>query len=314
MNGAFDRVRRFAGRAHPASLSDLLGGIAIPALAAVGTFGVVAVLLGLQCGGLDRCFVSQAQPVAVVTPPTEAPAPAEPRLVAERMVAAAEPAPATAVDARTKQIDTMIVGSFDAIRADDAGWLSGAHSAKVEEAVAVVEEGDGPGPSVKAAAPKPKTQLATVRTSAGGDAAVAAIAALEQPVRPVARPEPLAVTAFAEQPQDSAPAVTAAAQRQLAEVAAKKPAQVAEAETPKPVADTAKVAAEPAKLADIATGDTRTVGGSGVNVRSGPGKSTAKLFALAAGEKVKVGESQHGWFKITDDQGRTGWLYKTYLN
>jgi hypothetical protein len=229
------------------------------------------------------------------------------------VVAAAEPAPVTAVDARTKKIDTMIVGSFDAIRADDAGWLSGAHSAKVEEAVAVVEEGDGPGPNVEVepVAATAKTRVAVARSTADGDAAVAAIAALEQPVKPVSRPEPLTVTAFAEAPKDTAAEVTAAAKKQLAAVADKKP--VVE-ETAEATAEANPAPVEATKVADIATGDTRTVAGSGVNVRSGPGKSTDKLFALAGGEKVKVGESQHGWFKITDDQGRTGWIYKTYLN
>lgn len=307
MNGAFDRVRRIAGRAHPGSLRDLLGGIAIPSIAAAGTLGVVAVLVGLQCGGLDRCFVPSAQPVAVVTPPAEAlaPAPAEPRLAADQMVAATapEPAPAPAVDPRTQQIDTMIVGSFDAIRADDAGWLSGAHSAKLEEAV--VEEGDGPGPNVEqAATPAAKTRVAAPRSTADGDAAVAAIAALEQPVKPVPRPEPLTVTAFAEAPKDTAAEVTAAAKKQLAAVADNKP--VAEPKATKSVE-------APATVADVAGAGTGTIGGSGVNVRSGPGKSTAKLFALAAGEKVKIGENQRGWLKITDDQGRTGWVYKTYI-
>lgn len=308
MNGAFDRVRRIAGRAHPGSLRDLLGGIAIPSIAAAGTLGVVAVLVGLQCGGLDRCFVPAAQPVAVAPPPPEAPAPAEPRLAADQVVAASAPAPApaTAVDPRTRQIDTMIVGSFDAIRADDAGWLSGAHSAKVEEAA--VKEGDGPGTNVEqTTAPVAKTRIAAARSTADGDAAVAAIAALEQPVKPVPRPEPLTVTAFAEAPKDTAAEVTAAAKKQLAAVADKQP--VAEARATKP----AEVPAAPVKLADVASGDTGTIGGSGVNVRSGPGKSSARLFALAAGEKVKIGENQHGWLKITDDQGRTGWVYKSFI-
>ena len=54
--------------------------------------------------------------------------------------------------------------------------------------------------------------------------------------------------------------------------------------------------------------------GAGVNVRSGPGKSNGKVFGLTGGEKVTVGENQRGWLKITDDQGRTGWVYKDYLN
>jgi uncharacterized protein YgiM (DUF1202 family) len=61
------------------------------------------------------------------------------------------------------------------------------------------------------------------------------------------------------------------------------------------------------------SGDVRTVLGSGVNVRSGPSSSSGKLFALPPGRKVSVLESQRGWLKVTDDKGRTGWLYKDYV-
>ena len=40
----------------------------------------------------------------------------------------------------------------------------------------------------------------------------------------------------------------------------------------------------------------------------------AGLFGLAGGEKVTVSENRRGWLKVTDDQGRTGWVYKDYLN
>jgi uncharacterized protein YgiM (DUF1202 family) len=155
------------------------------------------------------------------------------------------------------------------------------------------------------------------RGPAWGAEAVAAIAALEQPVKPLDRPKPLTVTAFAEEPEDTAPKVKAAAEKQLADVAAKsapakpEPTKAAPVE-PEPVKEAA--AAEPEKVAAVESGDVRTVTGSGANVRSGPGKSNKTLFALAGGEKVKVGEDQRGWLKITDDQGRIGWIYKTYLN
>ncbi len=61
------------------------------------------------------------------------------------------------------------------------------------------------------------------------------------------------------------------------------------------------------------SGDIRTVAGSGVNVRSGPAKSAGKLFALAGGRQVTVSENRKGWLHITDDQGRTGWVYKDFL-
>ncbi|MBN9314761.1 MAG: SH3 domain-containing protein [Devosia sp.] len=289
----------------------MLGGFALPALAAAGTLGVVGVLFGLQCGGIDRCFVSSA-PAAVATmaPSAPAAAAAEPRLVPDAGVVVAEPAPVVeppggVAETQLRRIDDMIGSSFAAIRADDAGWLSGAHSARTEPVVAAVADSVGPIRAV-AAAGKPRTTSAPAPTSAQGEAAVAAIDALEQPVRPVPRPEPLTVTAFAETPSDTPQEVTAAAKKQLAQVAARTPVATAQARPAEP--------AGAAKVADTASGDTRTVAGSGVNVRSGPGKSSGKLFALAGGEKVKVGEDQHGWLKITDDQGRTGWVYKTYLD
>jgi len=81
-------------------------------------------------------------------------------------------------------------------------------------------------------------------------------------------------------------------------------------------ADTTEVAAvEPAPVAKpVASADTRTVRGAGVNVRSGPGGSRGKLFALPGGEEVTVTDTERGWLKITDDRGRTGWVYKDYVS
>lgn len=58
---------------------------------------------------------------------------------------------------------------------------------------------------------------------------------------------------------------------------------------------------------------TRTVAGSGVTVRSGPGKSNKPLFNLSGGAQVTVLDDEKGWLKIKDDQGRTGWAYKNYI-
>lgn len=307
MNGAFDKLKRAKQAAQPNSIRDLLGGFALPAMAGIGTLAVVAVLAGLQCGGLDRCFVGgEAKLAAVAVEPADAAEEpvAEERLTADQVVTAT-PATTPAVaepDARTRQMAALIGGSFDAIRADDDGWLSGAYSPALPPQV---EEGDGPGPVVAEADP---VVPASRTSTASGDEAVAAIAALEQPVKPLERPKPLAVTAFAEEPRSTAPAVKAAAEKQLAAVAAKVEPAEAEAKVEE------KPAGEPKKVAAVESGDTRTVSGSGANVRSGPGKSNKTLFTLAGGEKVKAGEDQRGWIKITDDQNRTGWIYKTYLN
>jgi uncharacterized protein YgiM (DUF1202 family) len=57
----------------------------------------------------------------------------------------------------------------------------------------------------------------------------------------------------------------------------------------------------------------RIVGGLGVNVRSGPSKSSARLFALEGGKKVTVSENRKGWLRVTDERGRTGWIYSSFL-
>lgn len=303
MNGAFDKLKLAGKAARRNSVRDLLGGFAIPAMAGVGTLAVVAVLAGLQCGGLDRCFVANAEMAAVepAEAAEETPVAEEERLVPDEIVAAKPAAPP--VDPRAQQIAALIGGSFEAIRADDQGWLAGAYAPPEEDTVRAVEEGDGPGPVVASAAAPKVVAVPPKAVPVSGAAAVAAINELEQPVKPLARPRPLAVSAFAEEPQQTPARVKAAAEQQLAAVAAK--AAPAKAQPEKE--------AEPEKVAAVEDSNLRTVAGSGANVRSGPGKSNKTLFALAGGEKVKVGENQRGWLKITDDQGRTGWIYKTYL-
>lgn len=67
-------------------------------------------------------------------------------------------------------------------------------------------------------------------------------------------------------------------------------------------------AVEPEKADDL-----KTVTGSGVTVRSGPGKSNKQLFNLAGGSDVTVLDDSKGWLKIKDAKGRTGWAYKSYI-
>lgn len=57
----------------------------------------------------------------------------------------------------------------------------------------------------------------------------------------------------------------------------------------------------------------KKVAGSGVTVRSGPGKSNKALFNLSGGSQVTVVDDSKGWLKIKDAQGRTGWAYKSYI-
>jgi uncharacterized protein YgiM (DUF1202 family) len=88
-----------------------------------------------------------------------------------------------------------------------------------------------------------------------------------------------------------------------------------------PVAEPAITEPEPELVAEVESsepttlsGDVRTVLGAGVNVRSSPSSSAEKLFALPGGRKVSVSETQRGWLKVTDENGRSGWLYENYVS
>lgn len=77
-------------------------------------------------------------------------------------------------------------------------------------------------------------------------------------------------------------------------------------------------AAEPVVVDDTVAaaapgGDLRRVTGGGVNVRASASSSGEKIFTLGPGEQVTVTETERGWLKIIDDQGRTGWLYEDFV-
>ncbi|MEO6396274.1 MAG: SH3 domain-containing protein [Devosia sp.] len=148
---------------------------------------------------------------------------------------------------------------------------------------------------------------------------VAAASEPVQPLQPVARMVKTtairALTAPASEEPAMAPMALAeisapaedAALGAIAEVTATVPAE-AEPERAM-VEETAPAQPKPS----VEPSNTRIVAGQGVNVRSGPGKSQSKLFALAGGTKVTIGENRKGWLEITDSKGRTGWVYKDYL-
>jgi hypothetical protein len=89
-------------------------------------------------------------------------------------------------------------------------------------------------------------------------------------------------------------------------------ASVAPVPAPRPKFASAE-ANDPAPAASF-DGNTRTVKGMGVNVRSAPTSAGGKLFALKGGEKVTVIETKRGWVRVTDSRGRSGWAYKDYLS
>jgi hypothetical protein len=333
MNGAIDTLTQLANSRRRATTRQLLVRVGAPAMAIVGVGAIVAILVGLQCGGLDKCFAGARQAtVASVTPAPATPVPpqaepATPQAVSAPPAVVATAAPASAAPAapvtevamtetpqvpegvqRAQRVDQMIGNTFVTLASDDAGWLAGAAATAAAEASAgAVAEGDGSGPPAQ-----------TGETAAQ---AADAVATGESPVMPMQRPSPLDVTAFADTPSTTSASVKAEAERKLAEVARSQPAPIADsppeparAEPAKPEATKPEAAKPEAAAPEAAAGDVRTVVGAGVNVRSGPGKSNARAFGLAGGEKVTVGENQRGWLKITDDQGRTGWVYKDYLN
>ena len=60
-------------------------------------------------------------------------------------------------------------------------------------------------------------------------------------------------------------------------------------------------------------GDVRRVTGGGVNVRASASSQAEKIFTLGPGEEVTVTDTNRGWLLVTDDQGRTGWLYEDFV-
>jgi SH3-like domain-containing protein len=85
-------------------------------------------------------------------------------------------------------------------------------------------------------------------------------------------------------------------------------------ETAATAAPAAAVALPDPPAADVSEGAAiRTVAGSGVSVRETPSNSGARLFALAAGEDVRVTGSDKGWLQIVDGRGRTGWAYSDFF-
>jgi hypothetical protein len=164
------------------------------------------------------------------------------------------------------------------------------------------------------------TMKRTVQTIAvGPDGAIAPASTGTDPA-PQAQPAPVQAVA-------AVPQATAAAPVQLAPLPAAD--AVAAPATPVPlptparaseVAKTASIAAPakaaPMKAAPMKATDVQSamlVGGSGVTVRSGPGKANAQVFPLAAGQRVTVTGIQKGWLHITDAQGRAGWAYSAYF-
>jgi SH3-like domain-containing protein len=50
------------------------------------------------------------------------------------------------------------------------------------------------------------------------------------------------------------------------------------------------------------------------NVREGPGTNFRILFTLEKGISLKGQSHVTGWIRITDDEGRTGWISQGLVN
>ncbi|MDB5541373.1 MAG: hypothetical protein JWQ89_3100 [Devosia sp.] len=71
---------------------------------------------------------------------------------------------------------------------------------------------------------------------------------------------------------------------------------------------------EPAPLAvSPAPAFTHTVAVEAVRVRSGPKKTNPQVFTLKGGSWVNVTDTVRGWVLITDETGRSGWVYGSLL-
>jgi hypothetical protein len=104
------------------------------------------------------------------------------------------------------------------------------------------------------------------------------------------------------------------------------PVAVAEAEIVEPEPEPAPVVVEEPSVAPSAEeeptasayapvrGGTAIVGRQGANVRSLPQtRGSEVLYALASGEEVTVVETQKGWSKVVDSNGRSGWVWGELL-
>lgn len=63
-----------------------------------------------------------------------------------------------------------------------------------------------------------------------------------------------------------------------------------------------------------ANGDMYSVAVESLRVRSGPSKTMPQVLTIKGGRLVEVTDSIKGWFKITDEDGNTGWAYGSLLN
>jgi len=64
----------------------------------------------------------------------------------------------------------------------------------------------------------------------------------------------------------------------------------------------------------VQAADFRSIAGSKVNLRAGPGKDHQRLFQVSRGYPVKVLERRDGWARVEDFQGDRAWVYGDLLS
>ncbi len=77
----------------------------------------------------------------------------------------------------------------------------------------------------------------------------------------------------------------------------------------KPVAQ----ALPPEAALQPAPGFTHSVTVEALRVRSGPGRTQPQVFTLKGGTWVNISDNVRGWVRITDQAGKTGWVYGSLL-
>lgn len=273
--------------------------IGLGALAAFLILGIAGVSWRTQCAGAASGLCADEPSVAVVD--TDAVTGSVPATTMPEFEVGAAPEPQASPQAQRLTAATeLLEGTFDTLVAPD-GPPSGA-------AVAALTSAE-PAPAAKSAPSHELTKrvVRSVPVSPDGKPLFTASAASATPRRPVDDP-------FA---QVMVPTAAEAADAESASIAARQDIEPL-AYAPSGPAIVAPVPEEIPEGLDrdgpaTPDADIRTVRGSGVNVRSGPSSSRGRVFALAGGEQVTVSDEQRGWLKITDDRGRTGWLYKDYV-
>jgi SH3-like domain-containing protein len=123
------------------------------------------------------------------------------------------------------------------------------------------------------------------------------------PVKQIADLSPLVVVP--KSPKNDGGTLVPSQTRTTTQVALQQPAALTDLGPEEP-ALSASVPIEPGNLSP------GRIGGSAVNIRSGPSKSSVKLGVLAAGAEVRMGETEGGWVHVWHDGGE-GWVYFTYL-